>query len=309
MFIYQNVNNPNTKFFIFDTGRIEHRDIDFEIYTWNKHAYNIVEPGDVFIYRRPTKASENGKFYFFGAGQIKDIREVDLRDQNYKKEGDLEATISNPIIFEKFIYQDELHPSQLNDTRRQKSDSWEHFFNNYGMNQIPKEVFTFLLDSGMNGIEQDDAHPNDVRVELHQRVLRGNYKVSNTEATVQTRGKYQKIFRDQILLNYDFKCAITGIKTQSLLTAAHILRWADNENERLNPKNGICLSSLMDDCFEKGLITIDENYKVQLSDNVKKDNELYEHLKKYAGMRIRLPKYSDLRPSKEFLDMHARRFA
>ena len=51
--------NPNTKFFILDTGRIEHRDIDFEMYSWNKHRYNLMNPGDVFIYRKPQKVSEN----------------------------------------------------------------------------------------------------------------------------------------------------------------------------------------------------------------------------------------------------------
>mgnify|MGYP001169692114 CR=1 FL=1 len=65
--------NANTKLFILDTGRIEHRDIDFEMYSWNKHRYNLVEPGDLFIYRKPQKVSENGKFYFFGAGKIESI--------------------------------------------------------------------------------------------------------------------------------------------------------------------------------------------------------------------------------------------
>ncbi len=41
--------NPNTKFFILDTGRIEHRDIDFEMYSWNKHRYNLMNPGDLTI--------------------------------------------------------------------------------------------------------------------------------------------------------------------------------------------------------------------------------------------------------------------
>ena len=41
--------NPNTKFFILDTGRIEHRDIDFEMYSLNKHRYNLMNPGDLTI--------------------------------------------------------------------------------------------------------------------------------------------------------------------------------------------------------------------------------------------------------------------
>ena len=98
--------NQNTKFFIIDTGRNEHRDIDFEMYSWNKHRYNLVEPGDLFIYRKPTKVSENGKFYFFGVGRIESVTEVSPEALNFKQSGDLQASISNPVLFEKFIYQD-----------------------------------------------------------------------------------------------------------------------------------------------------------------------------------------------------------
>ncbi len=45
--------NPNTKYFILDNGRIEYRDIDFEIYSWNKNQFNLVKSGDLFIYRKP----------------------------------------------------------------------------------------------------------------------------------------------------------------------------------------------------------------------------------------------------------------
>ena len=98
-----------------------------------------------------------------------------------------------------------------------------------------------------------------------------DYGVSNSVATVKTRGKYQRISREQIILPlYQSKCAVTGISTESLLRAAHILRWADNEKERLNPQNVICLPTLIDDCFEKGFITIDSTYKVRVPQEIKR---------------------------------------
>ena len=95
--------NSDTNFFILDTGRIEHRDIDFEMYSWNKHRYNLVKPGDIFVYRKPQKVSENGKFYFFGAGKIESISEVPPGASNFKKSGDLQASISEPILFDNLI--------------------------------------------------------------------------------------------------------------------------------------------------------------------------------------------------------------
>jgi putative restriction endonuclease len=52
----------------------------------------------------------------------------------------------------------------------------------------------------------------------------------------------QNIFRQIVIANYSNKCAITGIDIPGLLLASHIIPWAKNEVERLNPENGICLS-------------------------------------------------------------------
>ena len=97
--------NPNTKLFILDTGRIEHRDIDFEMYSWNKHRYNLVEPGDLFIYRKPQKVSKTVNFTFLAQEKLS-ISEVSPNAINFRKSGDLQASISSPVLFDNFIYQD-----------------------------------------------------------------------------------------------------------------------------------------------------------------------------------------------------------
>ena len=83
----------------------------------------------------------------------------------------------------------------------------------------------------------------------------------------------QYVFRAMILNNYDYKCAITGIDVQSLLIASHIIPWADNVEQRLNPENGICLSPLYDKAFDSGLISILPDYEIVVS------RELKEHSK------------------------------
>lgn len=85
----------------------------------------------------------------------------------------------------------------------------------------------------------------------------------------------QNIFRQMILANYDMKCALTGIDLPELLVASHIIPWAKKPKERLNPENGICLSSLYDKAFDQGLISFDANMEVifskRLSSNIEKD--------------------------------------
>lgn len=75
------------------------------------------------------------------------------------------------------------------------------------------------------------------------------------EAVVKQRVN-QNVFRSMMLANYNTTCAITGITVPELLVASHIVPWAENEQERLNPENGICLSSLYDKAFDQGLISI-----------------------------------------------------
>ena len=85
----------------------------------------------------------------------------------------------------------------------------------------------------------------------------------------------QSVFRQIVLANYDGKCALTGIDLSELLVASHIIPWADNVQERLNPENGICLSSLYDKAFDQGLISFNNDqhviFSVRLKANVGKD--------------------------------------
>ena len=87
--------------------------------------------------------------------------------------------------------------------------------------------------------------------------------------------------------------------------ASHIVPWSKNENERLNPENGICLSELYDKAFDKGLIGINQNYKVVLSQKLKKkkDSPFYQnHFASIENIKIINPiKYM---PRKEFLEYH-----
>lgn len=81
----------------------------------------------------------------------------------------------------------------------------------------------------------------------------------------------QNVFRQIVLANYDSKCALTGIDISELLVASHIIPWSDNERERLNPENGICLSSLYDKAFDLGLISFTNDNRTIFSTNLKKN--------------------------------------
>lgn len=102
--------------------------------------------------------------------------------------------------------------------------------------------------------------------------------------------------------NYNYRCAICGIEIKEFLIGSHIIPWSDNKNTRLNPRNGICLCALHDKAFDKGYLTVDNDYRVKLSKEVKKDAKLYKFLKESEGKKIKTPRKE--KPSKQFLEYH-----
>ncbi|WP_104760820.1 HNH endonuclease [Helicobacter cetorum] len=124
------------------------------------------------------------------------------------------------------------------------------------------------------------------------------------ESLIKTRVN-QNLFRKIVLANYGGKCAISNITIPNLLVASHIVPWATDEKNRLNPANGICLNALYDRAYDNGLLSIDLNYKVILSSQLKGECQ-QEYFKIYfaniENKKINLPE--KFLPNKTFLDYH-----
>jgi len=91
---------------------------------------------------------------------------------------------------------------------------------------------------------------------------------TDTTANVKVR-RGQEFFRDAVLNNFAGRCGVTGLSVRELLIASHILPWGTHEAERLNVRNGICLSRLHDAAFDRGLITFDDDFSLRLSPRLK----------------------------------------
>jgi putative restriction endonuclease len=87
--------------------------------------------------------------------------------------------------------------------------------------------------------------------------------------------------------------------------ASHILTWADNFLNRLNPANGICLCSIHDRAFELGYIGIAEDYRIQLSNELTAEigqDSFQSFFKRHEDMPIHLP--DKFYPNTVFLKQH-----
>ena len=86
-------------------------------------------------------------------------------------------------------------------------------------------------------------------------------------------------FRDDVLRLWNNRCAVTGSTTREAIRASHINPWREsNDNERLDPHNGIPLIATLDALFDRGLISFDATGKMLVSD------KLYDDERKVLGI-------------------------
>lgn len=132
---------------------------------------------------------------------------------------------------------------------------------------------------------------------------------TETTANVKLR-RGQSYFRDAVLNNFGGRCGVTQLAVRELLIASHILPWGTHSEERLNVRNGLCLSRLHDAAFDRGLISFDENLRLLLSPRLRAElpkRAIVENFGAYAGRQLRVPDDAVL-PDLAFVAEHRKKF-
>lgn len=107
----------------------------------------------------------------------------------------------------------------------------------------------------------------------------------------------QGSFRQNVLEQYP-SCPLTGLDIQPLLIASHIKPWSVcNNNERLDPFNGLMLAPNIDALFDKGLITFDPDGTIKISPKIDLENQKRLGISSRMKLKIR-PK------SKKYFEYH-----
>ena len=127
-----------------------------------------------------------------------------------------------------------------------------------------------------------------------------------TEAIVTAKTRLgQRFFRQSVLASYNCRCCITGNPIPELLIASHILPWGQFPEQRLNPRNGLCLAQTQDAAFDKGLISLDEDYRLMLSPYLRvflPNEALSRNFLAYEGIQIEMP--DKFLPDEDYLQKH-----
>ena len=118
---------------------VDHKDRDYEVYSYNVHKNNKPKPGDIFLYRRPGKSTANRKFNIYGGGVISEITVPD-------RDGNVYAGIKSAFRLKEPIEQGDERIESFKWTSKEKvPGSWAHFWSQYGMNVIDKHDFYGLV--------------------------------------------------------------------------------------------------------------------------------------------------------------------
>ena len=96
-------------------------------------------------------------------------------------------------------------------------------------------------------------------------VLRQKRSATEKETMVQAR-LGQGAFRQAVLLQWNGRCAVTGVSVPQVIRASHIKPWRSSDNaERLDANNGLPLIATLDALFDSGLISFDDSGNLLLS--------------------------------------------
>jgi putative restriction endonuclease len=114
------------------------------------------------------------------------------------------------------------------------------------------------------------------------------------------------LFKREIPKIYNNTCCISGMKIDatinvSMVDACHIVPFSVSFDDTVT--NGIALCPNLHRAFDRGLIAIDEKYKVVVSNNFKEDGTNYS-IKAFEGKEINLPKMKSYYPLRENLGWH-----
>ena len=154
-----------------------------------------------------------------------------------------------------------------------------------------------------NTIADRLSNGKDVSIKLldHFDITKeGRDQVSQTKVRIG-----QTYYRKMIVSLYGGKCCITGLDVPKLLRASHIVAWAEDQENRMNPENGLCLSGTYDLAFDQHLISFDEDYRMIVGKEIRDhftSTATRNYFEKYEGKKISLP--SKFLPSQVFLQTH-----
>ncbi|WP_417371237.1 HNH endonuclease [Gelidibacter japonicus] len=209
---------------------------------------------------------------------FKTLRDSVLYAQIDKELFDLLSDKKNSNIFQQYLLQTYFTDSQSN------------FKEDYVSYQLK------LIEDQILG---EDKTNYQIRIEQ----LKNNLDEDSFQEELFIRGG---LFKKTVPKIYNHMCSVSEMKIEStenvqMIDACHIVPFSISNDDTI--PNGISLSPNLHRAFDRGLITINRDFKVRVSPTVIENDSVF-NLTQFEGKQILLPKNSKWYPSLEALTWH-----
>lgn len=181
----------------------------------------------------------------------------------------------------------------------------------YEVLQQPKareEIYQILLAKYFNGHETIHKQGGLFEILAHQIL---NDSVSDYKKLIEKADEEEVfvrcgVFKKVVPKIYDYSCCISGMRVISgfdvqMVDACHIIPFSFSHDDTIT--NGISLSPNFHRAFDRGLISLNEEYRVIVSNSFT-ENDTNFALKSFEGKRILLPNEKHHLPSIENIKWH-----
>lgn len=168
---------------------------------------------------------------------------------------------------------------------------WEEYHNNE--RELAREASNLkkqLADTTKTSPERSESSENDSQIEIGE------------STALDTARHGQSDFRSILLERYANQCLVCDVQEPGLLIAGHILPWAEFDDERSDPANGILLCYTHHEAFDLGMFTLSKEYECIPRPDFEPTSEfLRRTIWERRGARIEFPHEP---PSREHLKRH-----
>ena len=194
----------------------------------------------------------------------------------------------------------------------------DYFISNKKRSRLEKELLFYVIQSDrlqcLNGAYCSHVSPVLARIIFGPdfsydriRVQPVSIVLTGQQITQIATRIGQKEFSDNVCDNYKNQCCFPEceVNEEQFLLGAHIARWSDVLELRGQIANGLCLCLMHDKAFEKGLFTLNLDFKICINhDEIRNSKWAQFHLTPYGGFKIRV---GSIKPSEEALKHHWQR--
>lgn len=170
---------------------------------------------------------------------------------------------------------------------------WDEFHSDWERLAVECQLLRHQFDG--NSVED---------LELEDDALSPDDFTGETRQVLTTQRIKQQFFRRAVISSYRGRCCMSGLSDSRLLIASHIVPWSSDKTNRLNPGNGLCLSAIHDRAFDQGLISLTDDWRVVLSDDLRARDDAFVRgiFLPLADKQIEMPER--FRPEPAFLARH-----